>query len=124
MAKANNPTIDTPGMASQSSKKPSQPPKPIGKQTTLLGFFSKTTSTPTPKRVDAHSNAPLTPLPTSEIGEDDSPIRIPGRQSHKENGGLRTPETPVVERETTQMDIDEPLEPIGSRKVFKPIYGF
>jgi hypothetical protein len=126
MAKANSSPVETPGMSSKSSKKSSQPPKSVGKQTTLFGFFSKSapsstqTSTPTQKRVDARSTLPLTPLPSSEVGDDVSPVRLPVRQNGKETGGLRTPVTPVIEKDGMEMDVDTANESTASRKVVHP----
>jgi hypothetical protein len=107
-------------MASKSSKSSSQPPRSTGKQTTLLGFFQKAptaSNTPTQKRVEARSTVPLTPLPSSEIGDDVSPIRLPVRQKEKGTGGLRTPETPLPEKDSMQMDVDLDVESSGARKV-------
>lgn len=117
MAKANPSTIDTPGMSSKSAKKASQPPKSTGKQTTLFGFFSKTTTTPTPqttkKRVDSRASLPLTPLPSSDIGDDASPVR-PVRSRDKEPvGGLTTP---VSEKNGMEMDVDTAVGSTGSRQ--------
>lgn len=125
MAKANSSPIDTPGMSSKSSKRSSQPPKTLGKQTTLFGFFSKSatpssqTNTPTQKRVEARSSLPLTPLPSSEVGDDVSPVRLPVRQNVKETGGLRTPVTPIVEKDGSEMEIDRVDENSASRKVLR-----
>ena len=86
MAKAKFSPTDTPRMSSKSSKKSSQPPKAVGKQTTLFGFFSKSstpsnqTTTPVQKRVESRANLPLTPLPSSELGDEVSPDRLPVRQ--------------------------------------------
>jgi len=119
MAKANSSTIDTPGMSSKPAKKASQPPKSTGKQTTLFGFFSKTTTTPTPKtntkRVESRASLPLTPLPSSEIGDDASPVRAVVRRQEKEPvGGLTTP---VSEKNGMDMDVDTAPGSTGSRKV-------
>jgi hypothetical protein len=119
MAKAHSSPVETPGMPS-SSKKPSQNVKSTGKQTTLFGFFSKRTTpaeqTPTPsqKRVDSRSSLP-TPLPSSEVGDEASPIRA---VKPRESRGLRTPVTPVPEKDGTEMDIDSGAESINSRKVW------
>lgn len=56
-----------------------------------------------------------TPLPSSEIGDDMSPIRLPVRQNEKETGVLRTPETPLAEKDSMEMDVD--LDSSGMRKV-------
>ena len=126
MAKANSSPTDTPGMSSKSSKKSSQPPKPVGKQTTLFGFFSKSspstqTTTPVQKRVESRANLPLTPLPSSELGDEVSPDRLPVRRGSSDKGtvgGLRTPVTPTVNKKNgTEMEIDPALESSGSRKV-------
>ena len=127
MAKANSSPIDTPGMSSKPSKKSSQPPKSVGKQTTLFGFFSKSstpstqTATPVPKRVESRANLPLTPLPSSEVGDEVSPVRLPVRRESGEKetvGGLRTPVTPTVtEKNGTEMEVDDVVESTGSRKV-------
>jgi hypothetical protein len=119
MAKAQSSTVDTPGMASNSSKKTLQPPKSTGKQTTLHGFFSKVSQTPTQKRVEARSTAPPTPLPSSEIGDDVSPTRPPVRQNGKEISGLRTPVTPAAEKNGMEMDVDLDLDSSGLRKVVR-----
>jgi hypothetical protein len=124
MAKANPSTIDTPGMSSKSAKKASQPPKSTGKQTTLFGFFSKTTTTPTAqkssKRVESRASLPLTPLPSSEIGDDASPVRPVVRSKDREPvGGLTTP---VSEKNGMEMDVDTAVGSTGSRKVV-PILG-
>jgi hypothetical protein len=126
MAKANSSPIDTPGMSSKPSKKSSQPPKSAGKQTTLFGFFSKSstpstqTVTPVTKRVESHASLPLTPLPSSEVGDELSPIRLSLRRESGETGtgvGLRTPVTPTVnEKNGTEMEVDDFVES-GSRKV-------
>jgi hypothetical protein len=106
---------------SSTSKKPLQSQKSTGKQTTLFGFFQKRPSvseqTPTPasKRVEARSRIPLTPLPSSEVGEDVSPVR---NVRVKETGGLRTPVTPVAEKDGMAMDIDSGAESSGTRKVY------
>ena len=123
MAKASPKAIDTPGMSSKQSQKPSQPPKSIGKQTTLLGFFSKvnpgttTASTPATKRVEARPAVLLTPLPSSEVGDEETPIKIPGKISGKGVGGLRTPVTPVTGKTGDEMDIDTSSPITGSRNV-------
>jgi hypothetical protein len=128
MAKASSSTISTPGMSTKTSKPSSQPPKSTGKQTTLFGFFSKKTATSTPSatpsqtRVEARSTIPLTPLPSSEVGDDDSPTRIPGKQKKvKETAALRTPVTPVArvpEKNDSEMDIDSEPGSTNSRKVY------
>jgi hypothetical protein len=118
MAKANSSPVETPGMSN--SKKPSQPVKSTGKQTTLFGFFSKRTTpaeqTPTPaqKRVEARSGLP-TPFPSSEVGDEVSPIRT---VKPRESGGLRTPVTPLAEKGGMEMDIDSGAESINSKKVW------
>jgi hypothetical protein len=120
MAKANSTRMETPVMSSKLSKKPSQQPKSVGRQTTLFGFFSKSstqTSTPVQKRVEARSMLPLTPLPSSEVDDDMSPIRLPVRQNEKETGGLMTPVTPAVDKNATEMEIDIGIEDTGSRNV-------
>ena len=119
MAKANPSPIDTPGMSSKPAKKTSQPPKSTGKQTTLFGFFSKTTTTPTTqattKRVESRASLPLTPLPSSEIGDDASPVRPIARPQEKETvGGLTTP---VSEKNGMEMDVDTVVGSTGSRQV-------
>jgi hypothetical protein len=102
-------------------KASSQTTKSTGKQTTLFGFFSKRTTssdvtpTPTQKRVEARSKLPLTPLPSSELGEESSPIR--STVQVKENGGLRTPVTPIAEKDGMEMDIDSGAESTNSRNV-------
>ena len=115
MAKANSP-VGTPG----TSKKPSQP-KSTGKQTTLFGFFSKApaaaqTSTPSQKRVESRS-LPLTPLASSELGEEETPVKSVARKNGKGAGGLRTPVTPTVEKTGDEMDVDSAPSSVGSRKV-------
>jgi hypothetical protein len=115
MAKANSP-VETPGM----SRKASQP-KSTGKQTTLFGFFSKapsatSASTPSQKRVEARS-LPLTPLASSEIGEEETPIKLVTRRNGKGSNGLRTPVTPDVEKTGNEMDVDSATGSVGSRKV-------
>jgi len=127
MAKASPSTIETPGMSSNttsSAKKSSISAKPPGKQTTLFGFFSKANGTPnqTPaktseKRVEARPKVPLTPLPSSEIGNEESPIRLPSARKAMGIGGLRTPETPVAERHGNEMDVESQTGSAGSRKV-------
>ena len=116
MAKANSSTIETTGMATK-SKKPVQTPKSTGKQTTLLGFFTRTPTGQTP-RVEARSSLPLTPLPSSEAGDDVSPVRITAKPKENATVGLRTPETPVAEKNSEKMDIDSPVEIDGSRRVY------
>jgi hypothetical protein len=111
-------------MSSKSAKKASQPPKSTGKQTTLFGFFSKTTTTPTAqkssKRVESRASLPLTPLPSSEIGDDASPVRPVVRSKDREPvGGLTTP---VSEKNGMEMDVDTAVGSTGSRKVV-PILG-
>ena len=114
-------------MSSKPSKKSSQPPKSVGKQTTLFGFFSKSsapatqTATPVPKRVESRANLPLTPLPSSEVGDEISPVRLPVRRESSEKEtvvGLRTPVTPTVnEKNGTEMEVDDVFGSTGSRKV-------
>ena len=127
MAKANSSSIGTPEMSSKSSKKSSaQPPKSAGRQTTLLGFFSKSTTTtpsqtntPSQRRVE-RASLPLTPLPSSEVGDDVSPVRLPVRQETElQTGGLRTPVSLVTfDKIGSEMDIDtDVIESAGSRKV-------
>ena len=127
MAKSNSSPTGTPGMSSKPSKKSSQPPKSVGKQTTLFGFFSKSSTpstqiaTPTPKRVESRASFPLTPLPSSEVGDEVSPVRLPVRQEIGEKktvGGLRTPVTPTVnEKNGMEMEVDDVVGSTGSRKV-------
>lgn len=107
-----------------SAKKSSVSVKPLGKQTTLFGFFSKAngTSNQTPaktseKRVETRLKVPLTLLPSSEIGDEESPIRLPSARKAKETGGLRTPETPIAERSGNEMDVESQTGSVGSRKV-------
>ena len=109
-------------MSSKTSKKPSQPPKSAGKQTTLFGFFSKATATTSAgtsatKRVEARPAAPLTPLPSSEVGDEETPIKLLGKRSQKTVGGLRTPVTPVIEKTGEEMEIDTSSPRSASRKV-------
>jgi len=110
-------------MSSKAPKKPSQPPKSIGKQTTLFGFFSKTTPTTTPastsatKRVEARPAAPLTPLPSSEVGDEETPVKLHGKPNEKTVGGLRTPVTPAIENAGEDMEIETLSPRTGSRKV-------
>jgi hypothetical protein len=100
MAKTSSSVLATPGM---SSKQKPAPPKSGGKQTSLLGFFTKKAPVSTPsrdeKRVEARAAVPLTPAPSSDVGEDTSPVRMPRQKSVASVGGLRTPETPVVDKE-------------------------
>ena len=127
MAKASSSPTNTPGMSSKPSKKSSQPPKSVGKQTTLFGFFSKSsapstqTVTPVPKRVESRPSLPLTPLPSSEVGDEVSPVRLPVRRESDGKeivGGLRTPVTPTVnEKNVREMEVDDVVESTGSRKV-------
>jgi hypothetical protein len=120
MAKANASAIETP-MPSKSSKKPAQPPKSTGKQTTLFGFFSRAgaaPNTPAPKRVEARPTLPPTPLASSEIEDDGSPIRVPVQKSGTENG-LRTPVTPMPKAMPMEMDVDDDMGSSGSRTVSK-----
>lgn len=107
------------------SRKNSQP-KSTGKQTTLFGFFSKApatattqTSTPSQKRVKAR-NLPLTPLASSEVGEEETPVKrsAAARKNGKGAGGLRTPVTPDVEKTGDEMDIDSAAGSVDSRKVY------
>jgi hypothetical protein len=48
-----------------------------------------------------------------------SPIRFPSQESDKGIGGLRTPITPVAQKDGTEMEIDTVLESMSSRKVWK-----
>ena len=77
--------------------------------------------TPAPKRVESRTSLPLTPLPSSEVGDEVSPIRLPVRRESGETGtvgGLRTPVTPTVnEKNGTEMEVDDIVESTGSRKV-------
>lgn len=99
MAKTSSSVLATPGM---SSKQKPAPPKSGGKQTTLLGFFTKKVPVSTPsreeKRVEARAAVPLTPAPSSDVGEESSPVRMPRDKNVASVGGLRTPETPVVDK--------------------------
>jgi hypothetical protein len=117
MAKTNSPV--TPGM---SSKQKPAPPKSSGKQTSLLGFFTKKAPVSTPsrdeKRVEARAAVPLTPAPSSDVGEESSPVRMPRQKSVASVGGLRTPETPVVEKEK----VKPVLTDSGARRVLHYVW--
>jgi len=102
------------------SKKPA-PPKSTGKQTTLLGFFSKApgvaqASTPRQKRDEARP-LPLTPLASSEFGEEETPVKSTARRNKKESTGYETPVTPDIAKNSDQMDVDSATGSLGSRKV-------
>jgi hypothetical protein len=49
------------------------------------------------------------------VGEESSPIR--STVQVKENGGLRTPVTPIAEKNGMEMDIDSGAESTNSRNV-------
>jgi hypothetical protein len=103
-----------------SSKKSSAPSKPSGKQTTLFGFFQKANGSATGKekeRVEARAKAPLTPLPSSEIGEQ-SPVRVTIKKKTNGTGGLRTPETPTAEKSANEMEMSSQTGSTGSRRVY------
>ena len=118
MAKTDSPVLTTPGM---SSKQKPAPPKSGGKQTSLLGFFTKvppSVTTPVPaskgkKRVETRPPVPLTPTPSSDVGEDASPVGV-SRDKPAQPTGLRTPETPVVDK---QREVEPLQTDSGSRRV-------
>jgi len=108
--------IQTPVMATKSSNKSAQLSKTSKpKQTTLLGFFQKPPVLSTPKRVPSRPQMPLTPHPSSDIGDGSSPIRGPIAPMDEEVNGLKTPVTPGSEKRPAE---DDPMGDIlSSRRV-------
>ena len=115
MAKANSP-VETPAMSKKAA-----PPKSAGKQTTLFGFFSKAPGAPqasTPSQRRAKSRAlPLTPLGSSEIGDEETPVKPVAQKNRKQSSGYQTPVTPDVTKNSDEMDVDSVTGSVGSRKV-------
>ena len=115
-------------MASNTNRKPSISAKPPGKQTTIFGFFQKANAPTTAKdkdkdkekRVEARPKIPLTPLPSSEVGEEESPNRVPGEKKSNGTGGLRTPITPIAGKRGNEMEVDGQTGSAGSRRVGDP----
>jgi len=118
MAKTDSPVLATPGM---SLKQKPAPPKSGGKQTSLLGFFTKvlpsvTMAVPASKGkecIETHPPVLLTPTPSSDFGRDASPVGV-SPDKPAQPTGLRMPETPVVDK---QWEVGPLQMDSGSRRV-------